>query len=267
MGVLNLNPNESKTLISQPGHYLTNKSKDLDEILDGITLPDGTEELIVSGTTKKLIRDKILGLFKVGEIISTILNWNEEIDKDIKEAKRDHLLAIYFQKNEINATAITDLKRFLSNPQGNTLFNKIVRILDDSAPDQILIEHLSSALTHIISTDFTALFEEHKYALSQIEQISPQALAILADEENWPQMTLESYSSSGTRIQSDWLKEFNHAYSISKRIIDGPTQSRVRYSISELLTRRIIEAHLVGNNTAKCVVTDIGKLLIPYITK
>lgn len=262
-----MKPSESKALISQPDQYLANQAKNLDEILDGITLPDGTEEVIASGAAKKLIRDKVLGLFKVGEIISAVLTWNEDIDKDIREAKRDYLLASYFQKNEANAAAISDIKTFLSSPQGNTLFNKIIRILDDSAPDQVLIEHLSSALTHIINTDFRSLFEEHKYALSQIEQISPQALAILADARNWPQMTLGSYSSSGTRVQTDWLNEFNYAYSMSKSIVDGPTQSRVRYSISELLTRRIIEAHLVGDKTAKCVVTDIGQLLIPYITK
>ncbi len=264
-GRTSLKPSESKALVTQPEQYLADQAKNLDEMLNDITLPEGTEEAIVSGAAKKLIRDKVLGLFKVGEIVSSILNWNEDIDKDIREAKRNYLLARYFNKNESNATAISDIKGFLSSAQGNTLFNKIIRILDDSAPDEKLIEHLSSALKHIIGTDFRALFEEHKYALSQIEQISPQALAILADDKNWPQIKLGNYQASGTRVQSDWLHEFNSVYSTSKGIIDGPTQSRVRYSISELHNRRIIEAHLVGQGIAKCTVTDIGSLLIPYI--
>lgn len=260
-----MRPNESRSLVTQPDQYLANKVKSLDELLEGVTLPAGTEEAITSGAAKKLIRDKVLGLFKVGEVVSAILNWNEDIDKDIREAKRSYLLADYFHKNEENEAAITDLRGFLSSAQGNTLFNKIIRILDDSAPDEKLIEHLSSALKHMVHSNFRALFEEHKYALSQIEQISPQALAILADDANWPVMQLGSYTSSGTHIQSDWLHDFNYAYSISKGITDSAEQSRVRYSISELTNRRLVEAHLVGEGIARCNVTDIGKLITPYI--
>lgn len=258
--------NESKSLIQNPDHYLSDQVKSLDTILNSVTLPEGTEEIISSGATKKLIRDSALGLFKVGEVISAILGWNENIDNQIREAKRDHLLALYFHQNEKSISAISDLRSFLSSAQGNTLFNKIIRILDDSAPDEKLVGHLSSALRHIVESDFRSLFEEHKYALAQIEQISPQALAILADKNSWPEMNLGSYQSSGTQVKSDWLHEFNAAYTQSKGIIDEGMKSRVRYSINELTSRRIIEAHLIRQSVAQCTVTDIGALIIPYIT-
>lgn len=260
-----MKPSESKALIQSPDHYLANQAITLDAMLASVSLPEGTEEIIASGAAKRLIRDKVLGLFKVGDIISTLLSWNENIDSEIREAKRDQLLALYFHQSEQSAIAISDLKNFLSSGQGNTLFNKIIRILDDSAPDEQLVRHLSTALKHIVDSDFRSLFEEHKYALSQIEQISPQALAILGDQSSWPEMSLGSYQSSGTRVQSDWLHEFNAAYTRSKGITDVGMQSRVRYSINELTSRRIVEAHLVRQSVAQCVVTDIGALLIPYL--
>ncbi|EQB07408.1 hypothetical protein L288_09900 [Sphingobium quisquiliarum P25] len=261
-----LNQNDSKALIQKPDQYLADRAKNLDELLDQITLPDGTEEAIISGSAKKLIRDKALGLFKVGEIIKEFLDWNDNVDKDIKEAKKNVLLAHYFQKNESNSLAVSELKSFISSAQGNTLFNKIVRILDDSPPDELLMKHLSSALKHMIDGDFIGLFESHKYALSQIEQISPQALAILADKSRWPHMKLGGYSANGTKLSSDWLMEFNNAYSQSKGVFDEETRTRIRYSISELINRRIVEAHLVGQSVAKCTVTDIGALIEPYIS-
>lgn len=55
-----------------------------------------------------------------------IINWNESVDDDIKEAKKEILFAQYFDKNDGNEIALTNIKDFLSNTQGNTLFNKIL---------------------------------------------------------------------------------------------------------------------------------------------
>lgn len=262
-----MKPSESRALIQRPDQYLAAQAKTLDERLAEVALPEGTEEIIAAGVTKKLIRDNVLGLFKVGQVVSAVLGWNENIDKEIREAKREHLLALYFHKNEQNSQAISTLKSFMCTGQGNTLFNKIIRILDDSPPDEELVAHLAAALKHIIDSDFVSLFEEHKYALSQIEQITPQALAILADNSSWPKMTLNEYQSTGTKVVSDWLYEFNQAYSVSKGIKEQRMQSRVRYSISELFNRRIIEAHLADEGMAVCRVTDIGGLILPYLNR
>ena len=254
-----------KEIISSPTYYFSSQSKTLEHRLENIKLSDDEEEKIAAKYAEKTIRDKTLGLFKIGEIINSIINWNDDVDKDIREAKKEFLLANYFERTEKNEVAISSLKNFLTNPQGNTIFNKILRIFDDSPPDLELAKHLSSALKYIVSSDFVSMFEKHKYALSQIEQLTPQALTILSDFKNWPLLQLRSYSSSGPKITSDWLSEFTGAYSSSKRIIDGDTIERVRHSINELISGRMIEAHLVGDKTAKCVITRIGELLIPYI--
>lgn len=254
-----------RDIILRPEPYLAEQGKTLEERLAAVTLAPGTEEVIARDRAKKVIRDKALGLFKIGEIVSEVLNWNEGIDEDIMEAKKAHLLATYFEQTDENSAAVSDLTKLLTSAAGNTLFNKIIRILDDNPPDAELTEHLASALKYIVDSDFRYLFEKHKYALSQIDQMSPQALAILSDHDNWPAMTLGTYSTTGSLVTSDWLSEFTAAYVASKGITEKDLVSRVRYSMSELITRRMLEAHMVREGLTKCSVTEIGRLLLPYI--
>ena len=252
-------------IINHPEHYFNAQQKTLDARIEEVKLPEDVKSEITANHAKKFIRDKALGLFKVGEIISEIINWNESIDEDLKQAKKEYLLAHYFEKNDRNDEALSQIKKFLTSAQGNTLFNKILRILDDTPPDLELAEHLSSALKYMVDNSFSQLFEQHKYALSQIELLTPQALTILSDRNAWPEIPLGSYSANGGRITSDWLIEFTQVYANSKGVHDENVISRVRHSINELITGRLIEAHLVAERQARCSVTQVGELLIPYI--
>lgn len=252
-------------IIRNPSYYFNAQSKSLEARLDSVKLSKEEESEIASSSVKKFIRDKALGLFKVGEIISEIINWNESVDEDIKEAKKQHLLAQYFDKSDRNEIALTNIKDFLSNAQGNTLFNKILRILDDTPPDLELSHHLSNALRYIVNSNFSALFEEHKYALGQIEQLTPQALTILSDNKSWPSMEMKSYSSNGGKITSDWLDNFSSAYANNKNITDHQVINRISHSVNELISTRLVEAHLIRERNAQCHVTEIGKALLPYI--
>lgn len=254
-----------KEIINHPEHYFNAQSKSLDARISSVELSEEEKKEITGSHTKKFIRDKLLGLFPVGEVVSELINWNESIDDDLKEAKKEYLLAQYFEKNDQNEEALSQIKNFLSQPQGNTLFNKILRILDDTPPDVELSNHLSSTLQHIINNNFSSLFEQHKYALAQIEKLTPQSLTILSDFKYWPLMKLGSYQASGTKISSDWLVEFTQTYCASKNIYDQKLIGRVRHSINELINTRLIEAHLANEGHAKCVVTQVGQTLLPYI--
>lgn len=253
-----------KEIITYPEHYFGAQSKSLEARISEINLSKEEENEIVSDHTKRFIRDKALGLFKIGEIVSEIINWNESVDDDLKEAKKEYLLAQYFEKNDQNELALSQIKEFLSNPQGNTIFNKILRILDDTPPDIELSNHLSSVLQHIVKNDFERLFEEHKYALSQIEKLTPQALTIISDYKNWPLIQLGSFTSSDTKITSDWLFEFTQAYCQVKGINNQSLINRVQHSIHDLISSRLIEAHRTKGGV-KCIVTEVGKSLLPYI--
>jgi hypothetical protein len=265
-----MNENESlitREVIQSPEDHLYCQASTLDQLIDSMRLSEAEQTNCAAKHARKVIRDKALGLFKFGEIINTLLNWNDTVDKEIREKKKEMLLATYFERTNRNEYALISIKNFLTNLQGNTLFNKVLRILDDYPPDMELVGHLSSALKCIIDTDFVAMFEKHKYALSQIEQFTPQALTILADHRTWPIIQLGSYSSDGPRVTSDWLSEFTDAYGSSKSVSDRDTIARISHSISELTTRRIIEANLIGNDNAKCTITKIGRLILPYVDK
>ncbi|WP_208431179.1 hypothetical protein, partial [Klebsiella spallanzanii] len=73
-------------IIKSPDYYFNAQSKSLESRLENVKLSEEEEKDISTAHTKKLIRDKVLGFFKVGEIISEIINWNESVDEDIKEA-------------------------------------------------------------------------------------------------------------------------------------------------------------------------------------
>lgn len=252
-------------IINAPDNYFSAQKKTLDARLDKIALPEDEVSKIVYKKSKDIIRDKVLGSFKIGEIINTVLTWNESIDEELKKAKKEYLLAYYFDLNEQNSLSLHNLKDFLTNAQGNTIYNKILRILDDTPPDLELSQHLSNALSYIVNSDFKMLFDNHKYALSQIEKLTPQALTILADQASWPKITLGSYASTGGKITSDWLVEFTQAYSAKKGLQNSDWINRVQHSINQLISERLIEAHLVAERVAESKTTSIGKLLLPYL--
>jgi hypothetical protein len=253
-------------IISRPEFYFDTQKKGLEQRLAKVKLTQEEEEAIIASKTSKAIRDKVLGVFKIGEIINTILNWNEEIDEDLKEAKKEYLLASYFDKAEQTGEAVEKLKQLLTNPQGNTIFNKILRILDNTPPDIELTKHLATVLNHIAASDFVALFEDHKFALNQIEMLTPQALTLLSDHRSWPVWTLTSYSSNGARLTSHWLPDFVNVYSMSKGILDSSTKSKISHSMNDLIKNLYAEGMLTTKEkTAAAFLTEIGKLIIKYI--
>jgi hypothetical protein len=170
-----------QSLVPRDDEFLdfSRHKRTLEERLESIKIEPGTAEEEARKAGAKLLRDKLLGLFTVTDVISTFLKWGEETDKAVKGLKREKLFEAYLTLSDSHEDAISQLKAFLSNPSGNVLFNKILRITDDSPPDIDLISHLSLALYRIINSDFEHLFSEHKYALSQIERLTPQALTIL----------------------------------------------------------------------------------------
>lgn len=254
-------------IILNQDFYFDTQSKWLEQRIAEIRLSDHEEEVIISSKTKKTIRDKALGLFKVGEIVNTLLNRNEEIDNEIKNAKKDLLLSLYFEKADQQENGIQQIKYLITNPRGNTLFNKITRILDNTPPDIELTKHLSNILYHISNSDFWKLFEDHKFVLWQIELLDPQVLSILADYKNRPTRDLLSYSSNWNKITSNWIPDFINEYIKSKHVTDPRMATKITHSMKELINRWYGKA-LINTEKEKTwivIVTEIGKLIARYI--
>lgn len=256
-----------KEIITSSEYYFDTQKKGLEQRIQKVILSKEEEDTIIESKTTKTIRDKVLGLSKVGEIISTLLNWNEEIDNDLKEAKKEYLLASYFDKADHTSESLEKIKQLLTDPQGNTIFNKILRILDNTPPDIELTNHLATVLKHIADSDFNLLFEDHKYALNQIEILTPQALALLSDYKRWPTWSITNNTTvSGGIITSDWLTDFVYVYIISKKITDNSIKTKLTHSMNELIRNRYVVGMLTTReNTGGAFLTDIGKLVIRYI--
>lgn len=257
-------PAKTNSIISSPKDYFQNQTETLEEMLNEVKID---EDSISNAASQKLVRDKLMSFFKITDLINTFINWNETVDGDIRRAKKEHLLHEVILGLQQRGNDIDLLKRFISDPMGNTLYNKITRILDSSAPDEQLSKHLAKAIGHIIQTDFVGLFEAHKYAISQIEQLTPQALTILSDNMNWPRFRLAGYSSNGGRITSDWLPEFTDAYCQTKGISDSMIIERIRHSIGLLKTQEYVIAQLQSDeSTGCCLLTRVGGYILPYIS-
>ena len=117
-----------KDIILYPNEYFSLEETKLEDRLNSIVLTNEEEQKIAKNHSKQFLRNKILGLTKIGEVINEIINWNQAIDEDIKEAKKEFLLSQYFAKNDKNEESLSQLKDFLTNPEGNTLFNKILSL-------------------------------------------------------------------------------------------------------------------------------------------
>jgi hypothetical protein len=152
----------------------------------------------------------------------------------------------YFNVSDENEKAISQLVSLVTDPAGSVLFNKILAILVDNPPDDEQFDHFAAALKYIIQSDFGRLFEQHKWAVSQIEKMTPQALSILADNANWPTVTLGTVETVGTKVVSDYNDEFAVAFARQKGISDVPRIKRLKHSIGELTGGHFIEAHKSG---------------------
>jgi predicted transcriptional regulator len=125
---------------------------------------------------------------------------------------------------------------------------------------------LSTVLTNIIeSGSFEELFEQHRYALSQIERLTPQGLTIIKDYQEWPSIRLGVVVSQGPKVSSDFHEEFTRAYCQIRNVTDTNKYKRVQHSVIELQRQGLMEAYKSENSQIKCTLTDIGRDLLVYL--
>jgi hypothetical protein len=162
------------------------------------------------------------------------------VNEEVEQAKRDHLLLSYVNKSEDHTQAIEQIRKLITSPEGNVLFNKILWILDDNPPDPELSDHLAAAMRQIANSDFGHLFGDHKFALGIIARTTPAALSILADADRWPIFTMGFQSTSGGLVTNDWVPDFTGVYA---RLLGLSAQSsRVGNAVAELRQTGLLEA-------------------------
>jgi hypothetical protein len=254
----------SEMIIAHPREHLALKKKSLDEHLEQIVLSEEEEAKIRDKRAIRVLHDKVIGRIPGYGLARCLLKWNAEADREIKDAKKEFLLVQCTERLIEQGSGIQALMNFITNPAGSTLFNKILMILDDNPPDQELVLHLASTLRVMANSDFESLFSEHKYALSQIEQLTPHSLTILTDSRGWPRFSPGSYNASGPKITSDWLETFCDHYARSKGV-GADTIKFIRHCLNELISKRMIWAALIEEHTAEAKLSEIGETIVKYL--
>lgn len=251
------------SVISDTAGYFDQKAKELDELLDQVQVPDQVKNGAMAGAVIDSAKEAAIEAIPfVGSAINKVLGWNDKVNEEIKQAKRDQLLIGYIQRSDDQAAALDKIKRLITSPQGNVLFNKLLWILDDNPPDPELIRHLSSALKHISDSDFARLFESHRFALDLIGRTSTAALAILSDSQRWPMFSMAMRTAAGSRVTNDWSPEFSRVYAAAIGLAHA--QNRVQASVGELHRSGLLEAHADGPGI-RLRHSDLGSLLVKYL--
>jgi len=257
-------PENSEMIISHSQEHLNLKKQTLDSKLENLKLSEEENEKIRNGHAIKVFDDKILGKIPGYELAKTLLSWNKEVNEEIKNAKKEMLLVNCCDRITEQNKSIEIIKNFLSNPSGNTLFNKILQIIDDNPPDPELVQHLSCTLLYISQSDFEKLFNDHKYALSQIKLMTPHSLSILNDSANWPLFSPGSFTSNGGVITTDWLEAFSRSY-IKTKQVESSVQKLIKHCVNELISKRFILATVQGEKNGQVHLTEIGQTILNYI--
>lgn len=241
--------------------------KQFEEALQQIVVPSDQEEEIILSTGLEIIRDEVLGVFPLGKAVKAILTCNEKIDEDLREKKKELLLALYIRKTSDDNKRLDSLVNFISSPQGHILFNKILRILDEEPIDLELIKYLASILKTIVNSDFEKLFEEYKFVLAQIESMTIQAMSILADVKNWPRFDVQGIiQTSGEIVTSDWTPWFVENYCKVKGISDSKIQARIRHAVQYLFGNHFICCKKIGEKEYQCLLYPIGREIFDYLS-
>jgi len=248
-------------------------SNSIDNQLNEITLSSEVEHGLRNQHAIKALVSSLTSVLPCIEQIKTLLNWNKEVNEEIREAKKEILLALLFGQNAANSKSLNDLINFMTDPFGNTLFNKILSILDDSPPDIELITQLSNAIKFMLTTDYSSLFSQHKYFLSLMQTLSSQSLVLLCEHIHYPDFTISQgpigLDDDLRIISSFWTEDFAKAYCEFKEISDSDIVARYNHCINQLVANNCIEAfekdQQLPQNTCECRLTSLGEELVRYI--
>jgi hypothetical protein len=250
----------------------------IDAILNEIPIPEDKLAEIASQETGGTIRDLVFNYLGIAHL-TNLFNLGERINKAQKEWKRGKLLQFIIEESEDQKEKQKLFENFVTDPQGNILYNKVIRIVDDNPPNTYYIKLLANALKTIRDSDFKSRFSEHVYIVNQIEKLTMQALLLLSDYNSWPEFLISSYRSTGEFIDTSWVNEFLWVYAPQKEINDKNVIDRIAHSFLELEQNEMIRSKVLkgrgytevnspelNKTKAKIVLTQIANEIFNYRT-
>lgn len=252
-------------------------TKSLQERVDSAPKPDNANAEAVSGWGKATAK-ALIGLVPGGAEITEFLATADTITERIRTLKIETLLGDYLNKADDQDARLNELRDFVLDPWGNALFEKLRGILNDQPPDPEWTRLLANALDGMVGTNARDLFEDHKFALGLIEQLSPQQLLILASHRMWAQVPYSNGSWKNDMLSDDWSAAFSATNAASLGLSGPKAQERLSHVVSSLIRQGFVIARgadmtirIAGPDTEtfpaafKACPTDIAHIVLRYV--
>lgn len=174
-------------------------------------------------------------------IIGKMYEWAERSNQASREEKLKILLIKYNSRFDSNEKAISNLKSLADSRGGQTIFRKIIQIVDKGQEDQEWIQLLAIALKKISETDFEKYFDAQMFILSQIDKLSPQSLILLSEYDIWRSAHIQGTTTTSGKTMGDWIPQVTMLMRRSKGIDNLEAGARIGHSFRELETAGLIE--------------------------
>lgn len=218
-----------------------NKNKKLDkrkpqkisDPLEKIELDDKQKLGVLADATTGAIASSI-------PIISKLYEWTERIDQASHEEKLKTLLIEHAGHFESIEDAISKLKLLTATRGGQTLFRKVIQIVDKGTEDIEWIRLLAITLKNVTEAEFDKYFDAQMFVLSQIDRLSPQALILLSQYNTWKEINIQGTTTTSGQTMGDWIPQATMFMRRKLSIDSLEVGARINHSFRELETAGII---------------------------
>lgn len=256
-------------------HYSAAKTNEnpaprkLDDRLAEIALPEGDAEGAAADKALGVIRDELIGLLPFGGVVNKVLEFHDELEAEMREKKKELLIEGALHQLDSQGDALGKLKAFVTSPYGSTLLTKVLQIASDYPPDEHLLSSLSAAIAYMARTDFRELFSQHKFALGQIQRLTPQALTVLGSAKSWPLINYASRVVQNGRAGPDWRAAAATQLAEQYGLSSDSEIKRLEHILHELERDGLLFGKNVGqgidNRATSMTLEPAGLDLLPYL--
>ena len=192
--------------------------------------------VLVEATTK-MLASGLLSL--VG--LNKLLEWTESVDQASRAEKLKTLLVEYGERFDSLDEAISKLKLLTATRGGQTIFRKVIQIVDKGNEDQEWIHLLAVALKRISEAEFEKYFDAQLFMLSQIDRLSPQALILLSEYGVWREVNIQSTTTTSGQTMGDWIPQVTMFMRQKKKIDNLEVGARINHFFRELESTGMVD--------------------------
>jgi hypothetical protein len=184
--------------------------------------------------------------------IRSILSWVDKVNRAEHERKVEKLFKEYASRVGDGERAVKELQTLTKTPGGQTLFRKIIQIVDNGVGDDEWIKLLADVLRSLCDVSIERYFDLTAYAISQIDRLSPQSLIILSKFDYWKTCHVQgTTTTSGETLSGDWDQQVAGHLARGLGITDSGQILRIKHSFKELERAGMIvpRGHVISPTT------------------